>query len=109
MANFVNNNNVVVSNDGSFMARNFMSAEALKERENNSTIDFIPNPKKEGSLFFTCGSISSGYISPAVKEAYKAGNLKLSDMKYAECSKDGGETWVPTLMINKGNAPVASF
>ncbi len=86
--------------------RNRMSASALKQSENGN-IEFIQNPKT-GKLFFACGT-KTGYISPKVREAQEAGNLRLEDMQYAECKKPGTNDWVSCLMMRGTANVVASF
>ena len=50
--------------------------------------------------FFVCGQ-TTGYISPAAKEKLEkaSDDSVLDDLKFAECSIDGGATWVPTVMV----------
>lgn len=79
------------------ISRNRMSAESLKAM-NNDDLHIKENPKKAGSFFFVCGDITAGYISkPALSHIQAGGTAK--DLQYAECSIDGGATWVPCLMI----------
>lgn len=59
-------------------------------------------------VFFVCGQ-TTGYISPAAKEKLEkaSDDSVLDDLKFAECSIDGGATWVPTVMV-VGNGHVAN-
>lgn len=81
------------------ISRSKMSASELKAQHGD--INFVENPKT-GKLFFSCGSIV-GYISPKVQAAAEAGTLSLADMDYAQCSTDGGNTWVDCLMMRATN------
>lgn len=74
--------------------RNQMSASALIQSQGDP-IRFVENPKT-GKLFFTCGKYT-GYVSPAVTKDYTT--VKLSDLSFAECCKEGQNTWVPVLMM----------
>lgn len=76
--------------------RNKMTAEALKQSE-NSRIDFVGNPKKDGNIFFSCGS-KTGYVGQALKGAIAEGTVDVTKVMYAETSKDGKE-WVPCLFL----------
>lgn len=80
--------------------RNRMSAAKLVENQ-KATIDFIPNSKKNGKLFFACGSIEAGYITPSLLAHVKDENLSINDLSYAEIRKPGSENWVPCLMYKK--------
>ena len=77
--------------------RNQMSARELIINE-HSTIDFVPNPKKNGSLFFTCGS-KTGYIAPSLLENIEKANL--NDITYEETRKPGSTEWVPCLLLKR--------
>jgi hypothetical protein len=85
-------------------AFNQMSAKALCIRE-NAELNFVKNPKT-GKIFFSCGSIKNGYVSPKVQE--NLGNLKIEDIQYAEVSIDGNEP-VPTIMMNPSNNTVRTL
>ena len=89
-------------------ATNRMSAEALVVKQ-NAVLEFIPNPKKAGRLFFTCGNIT-GYVSPAVNEAVLAGKIdNIAQLQYAEVSVDGNAP-VPTLMmVGNSNKPALTL
>lgn len=91
------------------ITRNNMSVKELVIKE-NALIDLFENPKT-GKVFFTCGSIRSGYLSPKVREQLENGvpfEELMEDAQYAEVSNDNGETFVPTIM--KGGAKrVGSF
>lgn len=90
--------------ESELLTRNSKSAEALIAKE-EADLDFYIS-KSTGKLYFACGSIDRGYCSPAVTELYNSGELEsLSQLKYAETSKDG-QTWVPCLMV-VGNSRVA--
>lgn len=90
--------------DSELLSRNSKSAEALVQSQ-KSDLDFFVS-KSTGKLYFACGEIERGYCSPAVEELYNSGELNsLSQLKYAETSKDG-QTWVPCLMV-VGNSRVA--
>lgn len=83
--------------DNTIKAFNRMSAKALREQENNATIDFVENPNKPGKVFFVCGSIT-GYCSPAVQRAYKT--VTLDELQFAEVAKDGNPAnAIPCLMM----------
>ena len=77
--------------------RNQMAARKLVENE-KSTIDFVPNPKKNGSLFFTCGS-KTGYIAPSLLE--KIDEADLNEITYVETRKPGSEKWIPCLLLKR--------
>ena len=85
-------------------AFNQMSAKALCIRE-NAELTFVKNPKT-GKIFFSCGSIKNGYVSPRVQE--NLGNLKIEDIQYAEVSIGGNEP-VPTIMMNASNNTVRTL
>lgn len=85
-------------------ALNQMSAKALCIKE-NAELTFVKNPKT-GKIFFSCGSIKNGYVSPKVQE--NLGNLKIEDIQYAEVSIDGNEP-VPTIMMNASNNTVRTL
>lgn len=85
-------------------ALNQMSAKALCIRE-NAELTFVKNPKT-GKIFFSCGSIKNGYVSPRVQE--NLGNLKIEDIQYAEVSINGQEP-VPTIMMNASNNTVRTL
>ena len=85
-------------------AFNQMSAKALCIRE-NAELTFVKNPKT-GKIFFSCGSIKNGYVSPRVQE--NLGNLKIEDIQYAEVSIGGNEP-VPTIMMNVSNNTVRTL
>ena len=91
-------------NQNNITAVNQMSAKALCIRE-NSELTFVKNPKT-GKIFFACGSIKNGYVSPKVQE--NLGNLKIEDIQYAEVSIDGN-TPVPTIMMNNTNNTVRTL
>jgi hypothetical protein len=76
-------------------ALNRMSAKALCIKE-NAELEFIKNPKT-GKIFFSCGSIKTGYVSPKVQE--NLDNVKIDDLQFADVVIDGGEP-VPTIMMN---------
>lgn len=76
-------------------ALNRMSAKALCIKE-NAKLEFIKNPKT-GKVFFACGSIKTGYVSPKVQE--NLDNVKIDDLQFADVVIDGGEP-VPTIMMN---------
>lgn len=90
------------------LSRNMKSAEALVAKE-EADLDFFVS-KSTGKLYFACGNVERGYCSPAVTELVNSGELEsLSQLKYAETSKDG-ETWVPCLMVvGDSRVPVKSF
>ncbi len=78
------------------ISRNRRSVESLKSM-NSDELHIKENPKKVGSFFFVCGDVR-GYISkPALSKIQGGGTAK--DLQYAECSLDGGTTWVPCLMV----------
>lgn len=77
--------------------RNQMSARDLVINE-HSTIDFVPNPQKNGSLFFTCGS-KTGYIAPSLLE--KINEAGLNEITYVETRKPGSTEWVPCLLLKR--------
>ena len=85
-------------------ALNQMSAKALCIRE-NAELTFVRNPKT-GKIFFSCGSIKNGYVSPRVQE--NLDNLKIEDIQYAEVSIEGNEP-VPTIMMNPSNNTVRTL
>lgn len=85
-------------------AFNQMSAKALCIRE-NAELTFVKNPKT-GKIFFSCGSIKNGYVSPRVQE--NLNTLKIEDIQYAEVSIDGNEP-VPTIMMNASNNTVRTL
>lgn len=85
-------------------AFNQMSAKALCIRE-NAELTFVKNPKT-GKIFFSCGSIKNGYVSPRVQE--NLNTLKIEDIQYAEVSIDGNEP-VPTIMMNVSNNTVRTL
>ena len=85
-------------------ALNQMSAKALCIRE-NAELTFVRNPKT-GKIFFSCGSIKNGYVSPRVQE--NLDNLKIEDIQYAEVSIDGNEP-VPTIMMNASTNTVRTL
>lgn len=85
-------------------ALNQMSAKALCIRE-NAELTFVKNPKT-GKIFFSCGSIKNGYVSPRVQE--NLDTLKIEDIQYAEVSIDGKEP-VPTIMMNASNNTVRTL
>ena len=85
-------------------ALNQMSAKALCIRE-NAELTFVRNPKT-GKIFFSCGSVKNGYVSPKVQE--NLGNLKIEDIQYAEVSIDGNEP-VPTIMMNASNNTIRTL
>lgn len=85
-------------------ALNQMSAKALCIRE-NAELTFVKNPKT-GKIFFSCGSIKNGYVSPRVQE--NLGTLKIEDIQYAEVSINGNEP-VPTIMMNASNNTVRTL
>lgn len=74
------------------ISRNSMSAKALVITQ-NALIDFIEG--KKGNIFFSCGAIARGYVSPALQKIWQTATL--DDIQYCECSKDG-KTFVPCLM-----------
>lgn len=83
--------------DNTIKAFNRMSAKALKEQQNNASIDFVENPNKPGKVFFVCGTVT-GYCSPAVQRVYET--VTLDDLQFAEVAKDGDPTnAVPCLMM----------
>ena len=85
--------------DNNIQALNRMSAKALCIKE-NSELTFVKNPKT-GKIFFSCGSVKNGYVSPKVQENIET--VKIEDLQYAEVVIDGGEP-VPTIMMdNKTN------
>lgn len=103
--------------------RNRMTARALQASQ-KSPLDFIPNPRKEGNLFFGCGSVV-GYISPKVLSEYKTLKKSMREadddeereqlmdkfvdkLQYAECKKSDEDVWIACLMI-RGNKPEISF
>ena len=91
------------------ITRNNMSVTELVIKE-NALIDLFENPKT-GKVFFTCGSIRSGYLSPKVREQLENGaSLEevLEHAQYAEVSNDNGQTFVPTIMSG-GAKKVGSF
>ena len=77
--------------------RNQMAARKLVENE-KSTLDFVPNPQKHGSLFFTCGS-KTGYIAPSLLE--KIDEADLNEITYVETRKEGSTEWVPCLLLKR--------
>lgn len=77
--------------------RNQMAARKLVENE-KSTIDFVPNPQKHGSLFFTCGS-KTGYIAPSLLDVIDS--VELNDISYCETRKPGSDKWVPCLLLKR--------
>ena len=79
----------------SIQALNQMSAKALCIRE-NAELTFVKNPKT-GKIFFSCGSIKNGYVSPKVQE--NLDHINIEDIQYAEVSIDGKEP-IPTIMMN---------
>jgi len=85
-------------------AFNQMSAKALCIKE-NAELTFVKNPKT-GKIFFSCGSIKNGYVSPKVQE--NLDTLKIEDIQYAEVSIDGNEP-VPTIMMNASNNTVRTL
>lgn len=85
-------------------ALNQMSAKALCIRE-NAELTFVKNPKT-GKIFFSCGSIKNGYVSPKVQE--NLDTLKIEDIQYAEVSINGNEP-VPTIMMNASNNTVRTL
>ena len=85
-------------------AFNQMSAKALCIRE-NAELTFVKNPKT-GKIFFSCGSIKNGYVSPRVQE--NLDTLKIEDIQYAEVSIDGNKP-VPTIMMNASNNTVRTL
>lgn len=74
------------------ISRNSMSAKALVISQ-NAAINFIEG--KKGNIFFACGAIERGYVSPALQKIWETATL--DDIQYCECSKDG-KTFVPCLM-----------
>lgn len=74
-----------------------MSARNLVISE-KSAIDFVPNPKKNGSLFFTCGT-KTGYIAPSLLE--KVDTASLDEITYVETRKPGATEWVPCLLLKR--------
>lgn len=84
--------------------RNLMTAAKLVEAE-QSTIDFVPNPKKNGSLFFTCGS-KTGYIAPSLLN--EIDTAPIEDMVYVETRKEDSANWVPCLMLRKAKRRVGA-
>lgn len=76
-------------------ALNRMSAKALCIKE-NAELEFIRNPKTN-KIFFSCGSIKTGYVSPKVQE--NLDNVKIDDLQFADVVIDGGDP-VPTIMMN---------
>lgn len=90
------------------ITRNNMSITELIIKE-NALINLFENPKTK-KVFFTCGSIRSGYLSPKVREQLENGTSLeevLENAQYAEVSKDG-QTFVPTIMSG-GAKRVGSF
>ena len=74
-----------------------MSAHDLVINE-HSTLDFVPNPQKDGALFFTCGS-KTGYIAPSLLE--KINTAELNEITYVETRKEGSDKWVPCLLLKR--------
>lgn len=86
------------------ISRNEMSAKQLVISQ-NATIDHRVNPHT-GRAFFTCGDIT-GYISPNALKALNEGQ-DIDAFRYAEVSKDNGQTWVPCLIVVGNQAPAHS-
>lgn len=94
------------------ITRNNMSVTELVIKENALVDQFTYKDKTTGKnkIFFTCGSIRSGYFSPAIRKDIEDGvpfDKIMENAQYAEVSNDGGKTFVPTIM--KGANRVASF
>ena len=79
------------------ISRNRMTIAEMKAQNNNSKIEYYR--KANGRCFFMCGDLV-GYVSPKVGENIAAGKVTAEDLQMAECSTDGGKTWVPTIMMN---------
>lgn len=84
--------------------RNRMTANQLMSAQ-GADIEFIKNPNT-GKLFFACGNITAGYMSPAVQQ--KASEVTTDELQYAEVKKpgipdvdpiSGTSNWVPCLMM----------
>lgn len=86
------------------ISRNEMSAKQLVISK-NATIDHRVNPNT-GKDFFTCGDIT-GYISPNALKALNEGQ-DIDAFRYAEVSKDNGQTWIPCLMVVGNKVPAHS-
>lgn len=72
--------------------------ELVKSQQAN--LQFLPSKKRPGHLYFACGKIENGYISPAAEQLIKDAKYKPSfdDLKFCDFSTDGKE-YVPCLMI----------
>lgn len=77
------------------ISKNRMSLSAFIEK--NGEIEIIKSPKT-GKLFFTVANDSNfrGYVPSKVSE--NLDSLTKEDLQYAECSIDGGQSFVPTIM-----------
>ena len=78
------------------ICRNSMSAKLLVISK-NATIDHRVDPNT-GKDFFTCGDIT-GYISPNALKALNEGQ-DIDAFRYAEVSKDNGQTWIHCLWVD---------
>ena len=77
-------------------ARNKKPARQLCE-EQHSSLDFIKNPSN-GKVFFDCGEIF-GYVSPDAVSRGMEPDATIDDFQFAEVSKDGGNTYIPCIMV----------
>lgn len=84
-------------NEG-FSKNKMTCRELLKSQEAN--LQFFPSKKRPGHIYFACGKIESGYVSPAAEKLIKDAKYKPSydDLKYCEFSTNG-ENYVPCLMV----------
>jgi hypothetical protein len=99
------------------------SLDAYKAKFNNSKLDIINNPKKPGSLFFSCGILPNGQPNyGAVGEKAKAliqqhapsDKLRVSVYKTHQTVIENGQTVVkeielPILQANSTANVVASY
>lgn len=76
--------------------RNEMSATELKAK--HGAIKIVSNPKNNGSLFFSCGSIvgAVGKTAKANIETCSIDDLSYAEVKVEDAS--GKEVWMPVLM-----------
>lgn len=92
------------------------SLDAYKAKFNNAKLDIIDNPKKPGSLFFSCGILPNGQPNyGAVGEkakaliAAKAPADKLRVSVYRTHNQNGEVVELPILQANSTANVVASY
>lgn len=88
-------NNQTLNPATDIVITNKRSIATFKAQQGSDTLDIVANPKKNGSLFFVCGS-ATGIVSQAVQKNFNS--LSADEMQVADMSILGKPA-VPVLML----------